>query len=478
MAIDSVHPKFSKFRDLYWVKCLDIYAGEEVVKAKGITYLPPTPGHVADGMNAVTSQGYINYLSYKERAPVPDYYKEAVETYAGMMHEKPATIELPDSMKYLLESATPSGESLQALLRRINEKQLVSGRLGLFCDLPESPQATPNFYISVYDELSIINWDSSNDNINKDQLNLVVLDETCDVRDDELNWVSKERYRRIELVDGQCLVTMYSDKTAESEPTAIVVRNQPLDFIPFTFINSKDCLPDPDFPPLMGLARLCYTIYKSEADYRHTLFLQGQDTLVVIGGARDGESVRVGAGARIDVDINGDAKYIGVSSTGLPEQRTAVVNDHSRAAQMAGKLSNSNKSSQESGEALKTRIAAQTATLNNIAKTGALGLELALRNIAKALGEDPANVVVKPNLEFAALNLQGDDLVKLMTAKSQGAPLSLQSIHSLCQDRGLTTMEFEKELEVIKTEPKLAVEPVAGSTLKSAGVDSQTKTGA
>lgn len=474
MAIDSKHPKYADYKKLYWVKCLDLYKGEETVKEKGIEYLPPTPGHTADGMG-IGQDGLANYLSYKERAPVPDYYKEAIETYTGMMHEKPATIELPDSMKYLLESATPSGESLQALLRRINVNQLVSGRLGLFCDLPDSPQTEPRFYISVYDELSIINWDTSSDHRNKDELDLIVLDETADVCDEDLEWKRKERYRKIELIDGTCVVTLYEEKT-ELAPTLIKVRNQSLPFIPFTFINANDCEAAPDLPPLIGLARLCYTIYKGEADYRHTLFLQGQDTLVVIGGiSGNGDEVRVGAGARIDLDTSGDAKYIGVSSAGLPEQRTALVFDHQRAAQMAGKLSNNNKSSQESGEALKTRVAAQTATLNSIAKTGALGLQSALRHIARAIGEDETKVVVKPNLEFAALNLQGDDLVKLMTAKSQGAPLSLKSIHALCQDRGLTLMEFDAEVKEIESEPKLAVVPADATKTKAAGVDSQAK---
>lgn len=471
MAINSKHPKYVRFADLYWKKCLHLYEGEEVVKEHGVTYLPATPGQVLDGMT-VGQEGYKNYQAYKERAPVPDFFKEAVGTFAGMMHEKPATIELPEKMKYLMEKATPAGESLLALLRRINEKQLVSGRLGLLCDFPTAESVEPQFYIALYEELSPINWDSSSNYEDKDELNLVVLDETAYERDAEYNWVSVEKYRILELKDGNYNVRVSRDMQV-GEGSPVLVRGEPLKFIPFVFCNSCDILPEPDQPPLIGLVRLCFTIYKGEADYRQSLFMQGQDTLVVIGGSAS-DSTRIGAGAKIDVDVNGDAKFIGVNSAGLPEQRMALENDKGRAGQMAGKLVSGTKSSQESGEALKTRIAAQTATLNIIAKTGALALETALRFIARAIGEDESKVVVKPNLEFAALNLMGDDLVKIMVAKSTGAPLSLESIHALLQERGLTVLEYQAEIDKIKAEPVL-VEPVKDPNTKAAGVDSQLK---
>ncbi len=471
MAINSKHPKYVQFANLYWQKCLDLYDGEETVKSRGVTYLPATPGQLLDGM-VFGQEGYKSYESYKDRAPVPDYFKEAVGTFAGMMHEKPATIELPAKMQYLLEKATPAGESLLALLRRINEKQLVAGRLGLLCDFAASESVDPQFYIALYEAMSPINWDSSSDNENRDELNLVVLDETAYERDEEYNWTTIEKYRILELRDKVYSVRVSRALQVE-DGKPVIVRGETLPFIPFVFCNVGDTLPEPDLPPLIGLVRLCFTIYRGEADYRHSLFMQGQDTLVVIGGSAS-DSTRIGAGAKIDVDVNGDAKFIGVNSAGLPEQRMALENDKGRAGQMAGKLVSGTKSSQESGEALKTRIAAQTATLNIIAKTGALALETALRFIARALGEDETKVVVKPNLEFAALNLMGDDLVKIMVAKSTGAPLSLESIHALLQERGLTVLEYQAEIDKIKSEPVL-VEPVKEPDTKAGGVDSQLK---
>lgn len=475
MSIGTKHPLYINYSKLYWTPCRDLYAGEEIVKQKGVVYLPPTPGQAIDGMK-LGEPGEVAYQNYKMRAQVPDYFADAVETFVGLMHEKPPIVTLPDRMKYLIERCSAQGESLHALLRRINEEQLVTGRVGLLCDLPNAVSQDPRFYVAFYPAESIINWDSSSDNNDLDRLDLVVLDESTLIRDANYSWSTEERYRELALGSESYYQQKYVGELPDGEQIVPQVNGRPNNEIPFVFVNSADILPNPSKPPLMGLVRLCYSIYRSEADYRFTLFQQGQDTLVVIGGTSGGKDaeVRVGAGARIDVDQNGDAKYIGVSSDGLSEQRTALENDRARANQLSGKLVSPNKSSQESGEALKTRIAAQTATLNRIAETGAFALQTSLRFIAKWLGIDENQVSVKPNLEFAALNLMGDDLVKIMVAKKEGAPISLESVHALLRERGLTIKEYNDELNLIKSEPKLAVvEPANPASTKKAGVDSQ-----
>ena len=355
-------------------------------------------------------------------------------------------------MEYLRTKASAENESLLALLRRINEHQLATGRCGLLADSAkiEVPGA-PQFYISLYDAKSIRNWDESADSNGIDKLELVILDESGPKRNEDYEWTNEERYR-VAYMDGSYKTFREVAGNAEDviEPT---VMNQPYPEIPFVFINSKDLLPRPDYPPLMSLARICFAIYRGEADYRQSLFMQGQDTLVVIGGSD--ETVRIGAGAHINCDQNGDAKFIGVNSTGLAEQRQSLEALNNRAETLSGKLVSTSKTNQESGEALKVRLAAQTATLNQIAKTGAFALETILKIIARALGADEAKVKVTPNLEFADANLMGDDLVKLMTAKGLGAPLSEWSIHALLMERGLTTLDYETEKAKLKGEPPL-----------------------
>jgi hypothetical protein len=153
--------------------------------------------------------------------------------------------------------------------------------------------------------------------------------------------------------------------------------------------------------------------------------------------------------------------YIGVSSTGLPELRQSIENDRKLAEAKSGQLIDATGSKQESGAALQTRIAAQTATLNQIALTGAAALEQLLRAAAEWIGADPEAVKVTPNLEFADLVMTGKDLTDLMTAKNMGAPISKESIHKIIETRGLTEKTFEEEMELIADEDPLLGTPAS-----------------
>jgi hypothetical protein len=252
-------------------------------------------------------------------------------------------------------------------------------------------------------------------------------------------------------------------ETLEFNPDELIepkYMGRTLNKIPFIFINTKDIISIPDEPPLLGLGLSALTVYRTEADYRQNLFMQGQDTLVTIGMQRQtdltrqnqNEPLRTGAGSHIDIELGGDAKYIGVNSQGLSEQRQALENDRKRAEVRAGQfISNTNRQI-ESGAALQTRIAAQTATLNQIASAGAAALEALLKICAEWIGANPDEIKIEPNLEFANYNMSGLDMVQYMTAKNMGAPLSNESLHALFVERGLTQFDYQTEMDLINNE--------------------------
>lgn len=475
MALNSKHPQYGEFSD-DWRDCRDAYRGERVVKSRGQVHLPPTSGMIADGMNTPDQLGSKAYQAYLKRAVFPDFVSLAVEHFIGMMHSRKPTIELPAALEPLRESADANGDPIEHLLRRINEQQLVTGRVGLMLDLPRNPDpARPLPYIALYRAETVINWDDgSKQQLDRPVLNLVILDESEFKRTADFDWEHKEQYRALVLGDPvaneaagiyrQGLFT--EDDTLTFNEAQLIepsIRGRKLDRIPFEFINTKDTVSSPDDPPLLGLARVCYAIYRGEADYRQNLFMQGQDTLVRIGFVDDDNEQRVGAGAIIDVPIGGDAKYIGVSADGLGEQRQAIENDRSEAAQVAGRLATAKSKQIESGDALQTRVAAAVASLTTIALSGAMGLERLLKTAAVWVGANPDEVSVQPNLEFADSSFDTKSLVELMTSKNLGAPISRKSVHALMQDRGLTQLEYEAELDEIDSE-----EPLTGSSQANA----------
>jgi hypothetical protein len=100
------------------------------------------------------------------------------------------------------------------------------------------------------------------------------------------------------------------------------------------------------------------------------------------------------------------------------------------------------------------RIGAQTATLNQVAVTSAAALEKTLKIAAIWKGANPDLVKVIPNMDFADIDFQGQELVNIMTSKTMGSPISLESIHNVLVERGLTNMDFETEMAKVIAENK------------------------
>lgn len=458
--LSQKHPQYVEQFD-NWTQMRDAYKGERQVKSKGQLYLPATSGQIQDGMDLPSQLGYKSYMAYKLRSRFPNFVREAVQTAIGMMHSQPPKISLPKELEDIRSSR---GETMQQLLRRINEEQLLTGRIGLLADIP-TKTSEPLPYIATYATERLINWDDGTvEGLVPQVLNLVVLDESEYERNQSgFGWVMQEKYRVLALgpvgtneVSGSYRFGVFSSKDAEYSEGALKeasIRGRTLDQIPFVIINSCDLVTEPDEPPLMDLGNLCMTIYRGEADYRQNLFMQGQDTLVIIGGAMDeDEAVRTGAGSRIDVPIGGDAKYIGVNSDGLQEQREALENDRSRAGSMGAQSLDTVSRERESGASLNIRIAARTADLNQIALTGAAGLEKLLKICAEWVGANPEEVEISPNLEFGDKQLTGQNMVEMQTSRNLGYPISAKSLHQIAYDRGMTELTFEEEMEQAQKE--------------------------
>lgn len=456
-SLSEKHPQYSN-QSPDWTLLRDSYGGQRTVKLKMTAYLPYTAGHIEDGVTKDTDIGFVSYKSYILRARYPNFIRQAVQSSIGMMHSHPPKIELPSELEAI---TTTKGETMPQLLRRINEEQLITGRIGLLLDIPSGTVGNDLPYIATYTAETIINWDDGTMGQVPQVLNLVVLDESEDQRVNNFSWEKKEKYRVL-VIGGvlenelQGLYTVGEFEETSFNTNDLIApsfRGKTLTQIPFVLINSCDLVSETDDPPLLDLANLSMTIYRGEADYRQNLFMQGQDTFVTVGASLDeDESVRTGAGARLDLPLGGDAKYVGVQSDGLEEQRLSLENDKAVAGSSGAQTIDTTSRERESGDSLRIRVSARTADLNQIAITGAKGLEDLLRVAAEWVGANPDEVKVEPNLEFADSGLTGQSMVELQTARNLGYPISARSLHNVAFNKGMTTKSFEEEVVAAKEE--------------------------
>ena len=439
------HPDYARYAALQ-TTCRDLSEGQDYIKSKGELYLPATSGMNLDGMST-SDLGYKNYQAYLKRAILPGYFIDGINTRMGLLYSKPPVIELPAGLEYLRNDCDGNGTKLETFMRYISYEQIIVGRLGIAADVVNERIA-----LKMYWGERIINWGE----------NFVILDESSEVVDSNFQWKLSEKFHLLTLAaEGGMYGTRTEKDGVLTELVFPSLKGKMLPKIPFIFINSTDSSQIPDKPPLVNLADMVLSIYRSEADYRNNLHMQGQDTLVIKGPIMGntklpqgmGEDVvRTGAGSRITVSPEGDAKYIGVNSSGLAEQRLALESDKQRAEGKAGELANVSVKGVESNDTLLTRISSRTVTLNEIALTGSESLSNLLKIVAEWSMFDPSAVSVTPNLDFTKSLVTGADANQIMDAKLKGAPLSNATIHQYFARGGVTNMEFQAEMELIAQE--------------------------
>lgn len=443
-AVDTKHPEYVE-RSPEWRIMRDTASGEVAVKGAGSEYLPEP-----SGFKSQPDGGRALYEAYQRRAQFPEIVSPTVHGMVGVIHRTEAQIELPDAMFPLWEKATKDGLPLEALHRRITAELLTSGRYALLADAAATGSDLP--WLAGYSAEALINW--------ADDRSMFVLDESGLKRNGFL-WEQEQRYRVLEMDGGRYTVRTYTGSTkAPSDPLNPTGRaNQHLDSIPLVVIGARDLSLVPEIPPLVGVARSAVALYQLSADYRWQLFMTGQETLVVING--DAPSA-VGAGAVIAIKQGEgagdggrpDVKYVGPAGTGIAAHRLAIQDERANAAQSGARLFNSSESkSAESGDALRIRFAAETATLTSIAQSSAQGLERALRHIATMIGQDPAKVTVKANLSFVDSTLTAQEAAALVSVWQSGA-VSKQTLYENLQRGEVASAErsFEEEQDLIEAE--------------------------
>ena len=428
-TVSTYHPAMTAVRFAEWKRMRDCMDGEAQVKSTGELYLA-MPG----GFKAQDDAGLGMYQAYKGRAQFPAILAPSISAMIGIIHGREIKIEMPDAMMFLWENADGVGLPLEAFHRRITREMLI---IGGFAVLADAPEGGGDPYLVGFPRDLLINWDHD----------FWVLDESRDVRDG-FAWQQMERYRLLTVDNGLYTPFVFSGDLEVGEP--IVVRGRggsPLERVPFAVGNAVDLSPRVEAPPLIGVANAAIAIYQLSADYRHQLYMSGQETLLAVNG--DAPTM-VGAGAVHQMmggeGMTPDLRYVSPSCSGIDAHKLAMM-DQREAAVMAGaRLLEQSAGVQESGEARKLRFASETATLTSIAQSSCMLLEKSLRNIAMIMGLPEDQVIVTPPADLLDQTMSATDFAKLFDVYDKGG-LSWESYHAAGQRGGLFSAEVEAEEE-------------------------------
>jgi hypothetical protein len=428
-TVKSFHPSITAQRRAEWQLCRDCMDGEGAIKARGSEYLP-----MPSGFKAADDGGKAMYEAYKGRAQFPALMAPSVGAMIGIIHGREIPIEMPDAMKYLWENADGKGLPLEAMHRRITRELLV---IGGYAVLTDAPKEGGDPYLVGYRRDLLINWD----------YNWWVLDESRNVRNGFV-WEQLEEYRVLSF-DGLTYVPfIYTGNTDQGEE--IVVRGRggaPLPRIPFAVGNAQDLSPVVEAPPLIGVANAAKAIYQLSADYRHQLYMTGQETLVAIEG--DAPNA-IGAGVvwemRGSEGKTPDLKYVSPTCAGIEAHRVAMGEQREAAVMAGARLFEQTAQGAESGEAKRLRYASETATLVSIAQSSCMILEQSLKNVAMLKGLPEDDIVVTAPRDLMDRTMTPQDFAALFGVYRDGG-MSWQTFHERGVDGGIFSPERDADEE-------------------------------
>lgn len=426
--VKTRHPEYTSARVAEWALMRDAVAGESAIKAAGERYLP-----LPSGFKSQADAGAAAYASYKDRAQFPEILAPTIFALIGIAHGKEIGIEMPESMMRLTENADGKGLPLEAFHRRITRQILVAGRYGVLVDAPEGG-GDP--VLAGYEAENIINWDDQ----------FFVLDESGKVRNG-FDWDDLDQQRVLMLEDGRYVQKVYVDGDLTSTLLPITRGEKAIGAVPFTVASAVDVSGVLHTPPLIGVARAAKAIYQLSADYRHQLYMSGQETLVAINGPAPSA---VGAGVVHSMTgsegVVPDLKYVSPTCSGIDAHLKAIEDNRTAAIQAGARLLEQSNAVQESGSARQLRFASETATLTSIVQTSCALLERALRDVAMLEGLNENEVIVTPPKDLLANTMTPTEFAALFGTYQSGA-MSWDTFYQKGQEGGIYSPERTAEEE-------------------------------
>jgi len=398
-----------------WQLVKDCVAGSRVVKDKGILYLPmPDPTNDSEENNA-------RYEALLKRAMFLNITGRTRQGLVGAVFRKTAEVDLPDSVKYLIENASGDGTSLEQLSKEAVGEDLDTGRGGFFVDYPTSdaPEGTrptraqtagPFAHIHLYEALSIINWrEDVIDGVRK--LTLVVFAECYNkAENDEFTFDVKNQFRALTLEGGMYRHRMWHEDDQYESPQLDVYptdfNGNRFDHIPFYFFGAESNDARIDKAPLEDLAEVNVLHYGNSATVEESGFISSQPTLFFTTDIEQAEfeawnpgGIQIGSTRGYSLGRTGQASMLQANESQLAlklmqEKENQMLMIGARIVQQSGQ--------NETAEVARIRYSSDNSVLGTIAGNVSEALKRAILDAQLYMSgkADMTNTVFWLNQEF------------------------------------------------------------------------------
>lgn len=341
-----------------WRMVRDCCEGERAIKDAESLYLP-----MQEGMEPG------EYASFLDRATFFNFTDRTRAALVGTIFRRSTSMKnIPERAKPLLEQFSIDGAPFHRVMTATALELITTGRYGALVDLPATQSTTPKPFVRLYAAEDILDWEVAvNPATDKRELSKIVLRE----HEPQINQTGLKyyywNYRVVELVGGEVIQSYYrADKqNATLEPkdrvsqTPMVVRGRPLTSIPFHLFNilkGGNNAWDVANSPLLEIARLNISHYRSSAQLEHGLFFTAMPVFYVERTGDGGADYHLGPSRVWEIDKGGKAGLIEFNGNGLKFLENALENKEAMAASLGGRLLGvTTRSTSESDNSLKLK---------------------------------------------------------------------------------------------------------------------------
>ena len=462
MAVNTPHIEYSKYIG-QWVKLRDTAEGQEAIHAKTTEYLPKLGG-----------QDDEEYNAYLTRALFYEATGRTIDGLSGMIFRKPPTKDLPTGLEKFSGNITLDGLSLQEFAEDIVDDGLTVGRAGILVDHPtvedaaltvaEAEAGNIRPFLKKYKAEAIINW-KVRGVANSQILVEVRLAETEEIPGLEFESETVMQIRVLDFNDaGQYRQRVYrkvegdnkKDEWIQFGPDIIpLMNNKALDFIPFVFVGVKNSSADVEKPPLIGLANVNISHYKTTADLEHGAHFTALPTAVVTGAAvqtddsgtpEEGEDYKIGsATAWVFTDPDTKAFFLEFKGQGLSSLENRATVKEQYMASLGARMLSPDKKTAETAETAQIHRLGENSVLASLSQSISASLEKALEIFNMWLGAE-GDIVYQLNKDFIAISMTAGKLKELVAAWQAGSMAYADLLENLKKGEIINEERTEEEI--------------------------------
>ncbi len=394
--IESRHPQYKSLVQ-QWKRCRNCYQGEDAVKAQGTDYLPK-----------LSRQSDDSYFAYRQRASFFNAVKRTVDGLTGAVMRLNPVIE--NGNDEWTKDITGTGVHLNDFVFYLLSEQILMGRQGILVD-----HNGDRPYLTGYTTEQIPNWMDDR---------IILKEEYRKTNPD--NFYASEyetQYRELLKEDGKYLVRIWKKNAEQVYKVAEEIlpsqRGKTLSSIPFIGLSVDGINLKPEVPPMLGLADMNLSHYRTSADLEHGRHFTALPTPYVTGVDAESE-LSIGAeSAWVLPDPSSRAGYLEFSGQGLRALETAMDQKRSMMASLGAQLLEGQKAGVEASETLRLRQNSEMSALMKAVKTVESGLNHAFEYMTEWEGGNQISVSI--NTDFSDTKIDPQVMTALMQAWQSGA---------------------------------------------------------